>query len=460
MNTKDKKIQELELTVARQAKQLDAQAKQIKELLAQVDELKRRLALNSTNSSKPPSSDGLSKKNNNRSLRETDSKKFGGQFDHKGDTLNQTDAPDNTIEYTPEKCDACGDTLSGIEVDNIIERQEIDIEVKKIITAHKALVKICRCGKKNIGTMPERLKAPMQYGPDIRAMGAYLGNQFISKKRISNIFQDLFGIQISDTTLMTFDKELANKLEVFNNNAFNAIIKALIKCLDETGLRIAGKLYWVHVASTEFLTYYRIDPKRGSMLEGVTGKIVHDHLKTYFTIKNVEHVLCNAHHLRELRALIEFDKEEWARKMHDLLKKASRLIKPPPKEQEKISKKYDQIVKAGLQYHDSLGKLKENSCKKRPGHNLLIRLRDFKLETLLFLYDPNVPFTNNLAERDLRMIKLKQKVSGCFRTEKGAHDFASSRSFISTIQKQGLNVFQSISAVFNNSFDFNSLRYA
>ncbi len=466
MNIENKEIQELKLTIATltkqlddQTKQLNAQAKQIEKLLAQVDELKRRLSLNSTNSSKPPTSDGLSKKNKNRSLRETDSEKFGGQVGHKGNTLNQTDTPDNTIEYIPEKCDACGDALSDIAVDNIIERQEVDIEVKKIITAHKAFVKVCRCGRKNTGTMPDRLKAPMQYGPHVRAMGTYLTNQFISKDRISNIFQDLFGLSISDTTLMAFDKELANKLKPFNDTVLEAIIKAILKHLDETGLRIAGKTHWVHVISTALLTYYRIDPKRGSMFKDIIGKIVHDHWKTYFTIKNVKHVLCNAHHLRELKALIEIDKEEWAQEMYDLLKDASRLVKPPPKKQEKISKKYDRILKMGFIYHNKLGKFKKGKRKKRPGHNLLIRLRDFKTETLRFLYDPDVPFTNNLAERDLRMIKLKQKVSGSFRTIDGAHAFAACRSFISTVQKQGFNVFESISAVFNNTFNSNSLRY-
>jgi len=305
--------------------------------------------------------------------------------------------------------------------------------------------------------MPKHIKAPVQYGANVRAMGVYFTNQFIAKDRISNIFQDLFGLSISDTTLISFDDECAEKLTPFNDAVLEAIKKAAVKHLDETGMRVTSKTQWVHVISTTLLTHYRIDPKRGSLLQGIVGKIVHDHWKPYFTLEDVLHALCNAHHLRELKALIEVDKEAWAQDMYTLLKEASRLETPSPEQQQSISAEYDRIVTTGLAYHIGLDEFKPNSRKKRPGHNLLIRLGNFKTETLRFFYDATVPFTNNLAERDLRMMKLKQKVSGSFRSERGAKTFAAIRSFVSTVQKQNKNIFQYLRQVFNDEFDLYSL---
>jgi transposase len=256
---------------------------------------------------------------------------------------------------------------------------------------------------------------------------------------------------------MKFDAECAEKLVPFNEAALEAIKKAAIKHMDESGIRIMKKTEWVHVISTALLTHYRIDPKRGSLLEGIIGKIIHDHWKPYFTLEDVLHALCNAHHLRELKALIEIEKELWAKEMFELLKNAARLENPTAEQQQAISDQYDQIVVKGLAYHVGLGPLKPNSVKKRIGHNLLIRLRDFKTETLRFLYDSEVPFTNNLAERDIRLVKLKQKVSGGFRTHVGAEIFVSIRSLVSTVQKQGKSIFQYLIDIFNDCFDLHSL---
>ncbi|HLJ31960.1 MAG TPA: IS66 family transposase [Candidatus Babeliales bacterium] len=450
MDKKDLRIQELE----RENAELK---KTITKLLARIEELERRLGLNSGNSSKPPSSDGLRKASKTRSLRDSNSNKFGGQVGHKGNTLNQTDNPDATINYDPIACSACGCSLENVVETGVIEKQEVDIVLKKQVTAHKASIKICSCGKKSTGIMPEHIKAPVQFSANIRAISVYLTNQFISKSRIANLFQDLFGVTITDTTLMLFDEECAQKLTLFNDVVLDAIKKAAIKYADETGMRVAGKNEWVHLISTTLLTHYRLDEKRGSLLQGIVGKIVHDHWKPYFTLDEVIHVLCNAHHLRELRALIELDKEVWAQHMYDLLKNASKLVNPLPAQQQNISEQYDQIIEEGLKYHESLGQFKAGSRKKRPGHNLLIRLRDFKTETLRFLYDDEVPFTNNAAERDLRMVKLKQKVSGSFRKRSGAKVFLAIRSFVSTIQKQGKNILEYIKDVFNDTFDISSL---
>lgn len=456
MDKKDIRIQELERENAYLKEENKRLHALVASLLTRIEELERRLGLNSNNSSKPPSSDGLRKTSQSRSLRNSDSNKFGGQKGHQGNTLNQTDNPDVAIEYHPTNCSACGDSLEKVIETNIVKRQEIDVLIEKQIIEHKALIKICHCGKKNIGVTPKHIKAPVQFGPNIQAMSVYLTNQFISKNRIEDIFQDLFEIKISDTTLISFDESCAKKLTLFNEVVLEAIKKAAVKHVDETGMRIASKTEWVHLISTELLTHYRVDEKRGNLLKNIVGKIVHDHWKPYFTLDNVIHVLCNAHHLRELRAIIELDKETWAQNMYDLLKNASQLVGPSSEQQQNISGEYDKIIDEGLKYHEKLGQFKKNSRKKRPGHNLLIRLRDFKMETLRFLYD-NVPFSNNLAERDLRMIKLKQKVSGSFRTKSGAHSYLMIRSFISTIQKQGKNILQYIRDVIDDKLDVYSL---
>jgi transposase len=449
MDAKDRRIAELE-------RENDELKETIKSLLARIEELERRLALNSNNSSKPPSSDGLRKQSKNRSLRETGNKKFGGQVGHVGDTLKQVENPDIVKEYDSTTCAACGDSLAESPVEEVIEKQEVDVVIKKQIIAHKASIRVCKCGTKNTH-MPKHMKAPVQYSANIRAIGVYLGQQFIPKDRTSDVFRDIFGVEISDTTLMKFDEECAEKLIHFNKAALEAIKKATVKYMDESGIRIMKKTEWVHVISTALLTHYRIDPKRGSLLEGIIGKIIHDHWKPYFTLEDVLHALCNAHHLRELKALIEIEKEVWAKEMFELLKNTSRLENPTAEQQQAISDQYDQIVVKGLAHHVGLGQLKPNSTKKRVGHNLLIRLRDFKTETLRFLYDSEIPFTNNLAERDIRLVKLKQKVSGGFRTHLGAEIFVAIRSLVSTVQKQGKSIFQYLIDIFNDCFDLHSL---
>lgn len=442
MDKKDLRIKELEL--------------QVKKLLEKIAELERKLNSNSTNSSKPPSSDGLRKATRTKSLRDSNSNKFGGQIGHKGNTLRQTDNPDIVKNYDPINCSACGNSLENNAIQETIERQEIDIIIKKQIIAHKATVKICNCGNSNTGNMPEHMKSPVQFSNNVKAIAVYLTNQFISKSRIEKMFFDIFGVNISDTTLMKFDTECAEKLIPFYESLALAVKNASIKHADETGIRIMGKTNWLHVLCNELLTYYRVHEKRGNMLDGITGTLVHDHWKPYFTMKIV-HALCNAHHLRELKSFIEIEKELWAKELFDLLKTASQIQESSPEQQATISKKYDTILADGLKYHKSIAPLKENSIKKRPGHNLLLRLRDFKDDVLRFLYDKDVPFTNNLAERDLRMMKLRQKVSGSFRTFNGAETFAIIRSFVSTSSKQTQNIFQALFGVFNNAFDLSSL---
>ena len=224
-----------------------------------------------------------------------------------------------------------------------------------------------------------------------------------------------------------------------------------VKHGDETGFRVAGITHWLHTLSTPTATFYKISAKRKNPIENLSGIFVHDHWKPYFQQTDVQHVLCNAHHLRELKALIEFEKEPWAQEMFDLLTLANKKKyefngNPPPEIINSIKKSYHEILLQGLAYHENLDSLPKKGVrgrkKRRTGHNLLLRLRDFQEETLRFLLDSDIPFTNNLAEQDLRMMKIKQKISGCFRTLKGAKNFARIRSFLSTARKLKLDIFE------------------
>jgi transposase len=236
------------------------------------------------------------------------------------------------------------------------------------------------------------------------------------------------------------------------------VAAAPVKHLDETGFRIGGKTQWLHVASTVLLTFYRVSARRGSLLASLTGIVVHDHWKPYYTLTGVLHALCNAHHLRELKALVEIEKEDWARRMQRLLRRACHVVNLA-REQDVplkpglialIERGYDAIVADGLAFHEAQPALTKTRPRGRPprrvGHNLLLRLSTYQKDVLRFLTDPRVPFTNNLAERDGRMMKLRQKISGGFRSEDGAKDFAVIRSVLSTARKQGWHIIATLTA--------------
>jgi transposase len=232
--------------------------------------------------------------------------------------------------------------------------------------------------------------------------------------------------------------------------------------MDETGFRIGGKTQWLHVASTGLLTFYRVCARRGSLLAHVVGIVVHDHWKPYYTMRGVLHALCNAHHLRELKALVEIEKEDWARKMQRLLRRACHAtnlarehgVCLKPRLIESFERSYDAILAQGLALHEAEQPLARAATRKhckprgraprRTGHNLILRLATRKQDTLRFLHDPAVPFTNNQAERDGRMMKLRQKISGGFRSLEGASDFAVIRSFLSTAKKQGWTIIEAL----------------
>ncbi len=432
-------------------------------LTARVAELERQAGLNSTNSSKPPSSDGLKKQPRTTSLREPSGLKPGGQKGHKGETLRQVEEPTVTINHFPASCSGCGSALVEASAIEYSARQVFDLPEPQplIVTEHRAHTCQCdRCGTRTRAPYPDDVTAPVQYGPRITAFVLYLLHyQFVPEDRLVELMAHLFNVHLAAATIARMSTNCAQRFQGFVAAVLLAIKAALVKNLDETGFRIGGKGRWLHIACTPWLTFYRISPKRGSMLEGATGVAVHDHFKSYYTMKDVLHALCNAHHLRELKALIEIEKERWALKMQRLLRRAchaTNLARDHDHSAVKpglvalIQRKFDAVITEGLAFHEAQPPLttprpkgapkRRGRSPRRTGHNLVERLRTHKDEVLRFLMDMTVPFTNNLAEQAARMMKLRQKISGGFRSEQGAHDFAVIRSVIATAKKQGWNI--------------------
>jgi transposase len=441
-----------------------AQAAEIAALRAHIAGLERRLGLNSSNSGKPPSSDGLKKPPRVASLREPSGNKPGGQKGHDGETLRQVAEPDNIIDHYPQACAGCGSMLTPAMATGHSTRQVFDLPAPQppIITEHRAHDCQCAtCGARTRAAFPEDVNAPVQYGQRITAFVLYLLHyQLLPEDRLVELMRELFGVKLVAATIARMSRSYAKRLQDFVEAVRKGVAGAPVKHMDETGFRIGGKTQWLHIASTATLTFYRVCAKRGSLLANVVGTVVHDHWKPYYTMPGVLHALCNAHHLRELKALIEIEKEDWARKMQQLLRRACRVtnrdrgVALKPRLVERFERCYDTILAEGFAFHETQlplapattqgGHKHRGRMPRRTGHNLLLRLSTRKQDTLRFLHDPAVPFTNNQAERDGRMMKVKQKISGGFRCDASAADFAVVRSFISTAKKQGWDIIHAL----------------
>lgn len=423
---------------------------QVTILTGRVCELERRLQTDSSTSSKPPSSDGLSKKPRTKSLREKGKAKSGGQIGHQGKTLEMSASPDKVINYSVSSCKGCGKDLSTTDPHHVERRQVFDIPKPQIeVTEHCSEQKRCGCGAVTKAAFPESISAPVQYGPRVRAMCVYFNHQqLIPEGRVAEIFEDIFDLPVATATVATYGSRAADSLTDWLSNLYSTLATCGLKHLDETGYRIAGKTQWLHVVSNESATYYRPSRKRGEMFKGLSGTVVHDHFSSYYTILDVLHSLCNAHHLRELRALTEIEKESWASRMAILLRYANKHRDAI----DRIHQVYDVIVGKGLAFHESLPPVsvtaKRGRKKRRTGHNLLLRLKNHKEEVLRFMTSDSLPFTNNQAEQDLRMMKVRMKISGSFRSFRGAEVFAAIRSYSSTCQKRGINIIKAIEGIF------------
>ena len=438
--------------------------RQIAALEAEVAELKRRLAQDSSTSSKPPSSDGLAKTPRIAgSLREASSKPSGGQKGHKGDTLRQMSEPDRIVRHEASHCQHYLKPLEPGRAQDFEARQVFDLVERPLaVTEHRASLQRCgHCRGWTKAPFPAGVVSPAQYGERIKAAAIYLNvQQLIPEDRAAEALCDLFGAPaLCPASLTAWVRKKALDLERVYVGIGARVAREKVRHLDETGLRAAGRLHWLHTTSSAAFTFYRAEEKRGAIPSDLKGGvIVHDGFVPYGALGDVDHALCNAHHLRELKALIEIDGEAWAIPMRDMLRDANAAVSKArqagatalaPGQVQAFEDQYWAAVREGLAFHRALPKLARDPrsrgrLKHRPGFNLLARFKTFKDDVLRFLVDFDVPFTNNLAEQDIRMTKVKMKISGAFRTLAGAKTFACLRSIVSTARKQGCDILQTL----------------
>jgi len=487
-------------------------------LTAEIETLKAIKNKNSTNSNKPPSSDGLKKAPVTKSLRITTGRPTGGQKGHKGNTLDLVDNPDEVVELVPiDHCECGGNII--VEMDNVIIRQATDFVMpKKIVIEYRAHDGYCvKCGKVHKASFPKGVDAAASYGEGVQATLSYLNTyQLLPLKRTTELIRDLFGIEISEATVINANQSAYRQLDGTLDRIKNELINSDVAGFDETGIRVAGSLHWLHAAGTKDATLYIVHKKRGKegmdamgVLPFFCGTAIHDHWKSYYNYL-CAHAECNAHHLRHLVFLFETLKQGWAGEMICLLMRIKRHVDLSKifgsatleleyvQEYERV---YRQIIKnaaislgmgnpydatdaemekadgktavidtdmiyddadcaQGLEMETGYEAASQSATptkkqKKTVPVRMVARMAKYEQETLMFMYDFNVPFDNNAMEQCVRMPKLKAKISGCFRTEDGADVFAGIRSYVSTMIKNNKNLFDGFKAIFRGkALDF------
>lgn len=477
------RIRRLEEELAVKAWQLHQLDLAVKELNQQLKEARRQtrqaqerhlahLLKDSHNSSLPPSQD---RRQRTRSLRERSGRKPGGQVGHPGATLGLVDEPDRLIIHAPQSCHLCGSSLVESQVARTERRQVHDLPPQKIeVTEHQAQTKVCRrCGAENRAEFPAGLKAPVQYGAGVKSVAAYLlGYQLLPYERCAEAMADLFGCRLSSGTLARVLKGCAGELAGAELLIKEGLRQAAVLGVDETNLRVAKRQDWVHVSSTDKLTLLVHDRRRGApaisgidILPRYMGTVVHDGFSSYDQYQRCRHAQCNAHILRELNYVIETGKPQWATEMKALLLEIKTAVgKARERGKEALGarrgreflRQYDEVIVKAQELYGTLRRKRGRSKKPKvvesviraAGRKLACRMSERRDEILLFMQDFSVSFDNNQSERDLRMLKVKQKVSGCFRTPAGAAEFCRLRSYVSTMKKQGRGVMEAISSLF------------
>lgn len=435
----------------------------ISELERQIQALRDQLQQNSRNSSRPPASD--STKPAPKSSRKHSKKKGrsrGGQKGHPGSTLQWTSHPDHIHNHAVCHCQQCHRALEDLASSGWESRQVFDIPAPAIeVTEHRAEIKVCDCGHRNRAAFPSGVNSTVQYGPNILTWTVYLRDyQLLPAQRTSELFKDCFGHPISPATLESPRKTAYERLRAFETGLHERLRSEYVLHVDETGIRINGQNHWLHVYSTKELTLYMAHPNRGQkaidhidILPHFEGMAVHDGLPSYISY-DCGHSLCNSHHLRRLQFLVDQYDLQWPRAMSDRLLRMKEIAETAYQQNRPLTDGqiryhracYEEILSQAHSEHEALGD--QVPAKARALYQLFL---DYPYCVLAFFYNPEIPFDNNQAERDVRMAKLHQKISGCFRTFSGARVFCRLRSYISTLRKQGLNLFQGIRSIFTET---------
>ena len=462
-------FQQMEQTIAAMSVTVQTLEQTVANLTARIHELEGQLKKDSHNSSKPPSSDGYKRKP--VSLRTPSGKKPGGQAGHPGATLCLSDSPNPVIPHAPETCSFCGTSLSGVPASGHERHQVYDLPPLSLqVTEHQAETKRCpHCQTQTAAAFPEGVTQTVQYGPDIKALLVYLHTfQLLPYERIGNLVSDLFGACPSEGTLFTSLGTAFEALAPVEAAIQDAVTRARVAGFDETGCRIMGKLHWLHTATTGTLTFYGHHEKRGreamdalSVLPGFTGTAMHDAFSSYFGYTGCDHALCNAHLLRELIFVKGLPEQPWSAGMLDLLIEIKHAVDAArnqgqgqltPESRNDFTVRYDRLVQEGLACSPkAVPTGKRGRTKQTPAYNLLVRLKTHKVPVLRFMDRFDIPFDNNQSERDLRMMKVKQKVSGCFRSQVGASFFCRIRGYIATLRKQGVSLLPALQSVFTGN---------
>jgi transposase len=380
--------------------------------------------------------------------------------------------PDEVVVHRVRRCSGCGSSLRGTAVQDYDRRQVFELpEIKVRVTEHRAEKKLCGCcGQLSCASFPEGVTQNAQYGSRLQACAVYIRTYgLLSYERAAQLFEDLFAVPLSQGTLVNMDRGCGQRLESAYEQIRQATIKSAVVGFDETGMSVNGTLYWLHTASTEQLTYLACHAKRGTeafeaigILPNFTGQALHDHWGSYFNYE-CGHALCNAHHLRELTFVFEEYGQQWATSMIDLLREIKQAVQRAVQQSRgrfnrptyhRYEKRYRAILAAGLRANPpppEIDQSKRGRPKQSKARNLVLRLMNRQSEVLAFMYDFAVPFTNNHAERDLRVSKVQQKISGTFRSAGSAASFCRIRSYIATIKKNGIRVIDALQSVFTGT---------
>ena len=449
-------------------KQVAAQQEALRTLQARVETLENQQHKDSRNSSKPPTSDEFGRRT--KSLRDKSNRNSGGQVGHEGNTLEWMEAVDEVVLHQSRECEACRGALGETPVVDWELRQVQELPAIGLkVVEHQAEVKVCpRCGTLNRGRFPVEVNSVVQYGARLRGLMVYLLDaQLLPSQRVCDLLREMVGCEISEGTVYNAREHCFEQLESIEPQVIRAIQQAEVGHFDETGMRINGKLWWLHVACNSQLTYYFVHAKRGTVamnemniLPKFQGISVHDGWQSYAQY-DCGHRLCNAHHLRELRFLVEGYQQDWALQMITLLVAIKHQVEQAtalgqsalaPHQVQQFETRYQLLIEQGLRANPPESPVEGVKTRGRPqqspAKNLLDRLKAQQSAVLAFMHDFRVPFDNNQAERDIRMMKLKQKISGGFRSFQGAQMFCRIRGYISTLKKQGQDVLDALQQVF------------